>query len=82
MVEKTFSLLLWLFILFPNGIKSPCGPGTLKCLNPGDPNNSRAIICDPSLNYVLFQHSCIQQIIPNCLLTIDENKCKVCQFGK
>lgn len=69
-------------MLFFNSLRGKCGPGTLKCSNPNDPENSRALICDPSLDYVLFKHSCIQQKIPNCLLTLNENECKVCRFCK
>ena len=84
MIEKDSNKLLSKIILITLfGLATgKCGPGTLRCINPGDPQNSRALICDTSLDYVLFEHSCIQQKIPNCLLTLDENECKVCRFGK
>ena len=72
--------LLWL--LLPLLTTQKCGPGTLRCNSPGDSANERALICDPSLNYVLFDNSCIQQNIPNCLLTLNENECKVCRYCK
>ena len=80
---KEYQMFLLIFLVFlPLSTTSECGPGTLRCINPGDPSNSRALICDPSLDYVLFEQSCIQQKIPNCLLTLNENECKVCRFGK
>lgn len=82
MQESSLIRLFLLGLSLTGLVHSTCGPGTLRCVNPADSTNSRAVICDPSLNYVLFKHSCIQQIIPNCILTIDENKCKVCQFGR
>ena len=79
--KRNLVYLLHLLLLF-EATFGKCGPGTLKCINPGDPVNSRALICDASLDYVLFEHSCIQQKIPNCLLTLNENECKVCRFCK
>jgi hypothetical protein len=80
-MEPRNLLLLTLSLYLLNPIISRCGLGTLRCISPEDPTQARAVICDPTFNYVLYQHSCIQQIIPNCMLTIEPNKCKVCQFG-
>jgi hypothetical protein len=82
MLINNYITILVLFSTLPFMVISPCGPGTLRCINPEDATNSRALICDPSQNYVLFESSCVQQIIPNCLLTIEQNRCKVCEFGK
>ena len=73
--------LFALATLLPKFSHSNCGPGALKCSNIGK-TNERALICDPSMNYVLFDHTCIQQNIPNCLITLDENLCKICKFGR
>ena len=81
MTNRLFILLCCLFALLPWGTTPQCGPGTLRCLDPSAPENSKALICDPSLDYVLFENSCIKQVIPNCLITLNENECKVCRFG-
>ena len=58
-----------------------CGPGTLKCINPESETNQKAIMCDPSLKYVLNENTCIQENIPNCLLALSPSSCRVCKFG-
>ena len=80
--NNSFLLPILLSLLtLPRLYSGACGLGTLKCISPEDPSQARAVICDPTFDYVLFQHSCIQQVIPNCMLTLEPNRCKVCQFG-
>lgn len=78
---KSSLLIIISLLLLQNHIRGKCSKGTLKCLSP-ETSNSASLICDPSKNYVLSETRCIYQDIPNCIITLNENECKVCQFGK
>ena len=71
-----------LFIFFYNELNAACNRGTLKCSNPDSATSSKSLICDPLLNMVLDENRCIPQAIPNCLISLKPNECKVCKYGK
>lgn len=79
--NKILSVIISVLILYQN-VESRCGPGTLKCINPESELNSKAIMCDPSLKYVLNENTCTPENISNCLLSLNPGSCRVCKFGK
>jgi hypothetical protein len=79
--NKILSVLI-AFLTLSQSVDLKCGPGTLKCINPESAMNSKAIMCDPSLKYVLNENTCTPENISNCLLSLSPGACRVCKFGK